>query len=154
MLDNSERCIATVLYGSPAWRTRRCSRKNGHGPDGQYCRQHDPVANDAKREAQMREHRDRMNRKIKARETAKIKLELHSELVEALKIAKTAVDGFEIITCRQCEGSGIDPCGFCEGDACCDCGGAGQELVGGWVHDVEAAQKKLKEILIKTEVIS
>ena len=21
----------------------RCSRKGGHGPDGEYCKQHDPV---------------------------------------------------------------------------------------------------------------
>lgn len=29
----------------------QCSRKNGYGPHGAYCRQHDPVAAKAKRDA-------------------------------------------------------------------------------------------------------
>lgn len=31
--------------------THQCERKNGHGPHGAWCRQHDPVAIQAKREA-------------------------------------------------------------------------------------------------------
>ena len=45
------RC-ADRVYSSDAWSgTKQCSRKNGHGPDGAFCKQHDPVALAAKRVA-------------------------------------------------------------------------------------------------------
>lgn len=34
------RCCARVWDG---WYESQCSRKNGHGPDGAYCKQHNPV---------------------------------------------------------------------------------------------------------------
>lgn len=33
----NDRCAADVPYG---WRSRQCSRPNGHGPSGLYCKQH------------------------------------------------------------------------------------------------------------------
>jgi hypothetical protein len=43
------RCADSVYSGS-VWRgSKQCSRKNGHGPDGAFCKQHDPVALAAKR---------------------------------------------------------------------------------------------------------
>ena len=45
------RCCAEVAY-PPSWQHRQCTRKRGHGPDGAYCKQHDPDAVRAKRLAQ------------------------------------------------------------------------------------------------------
>jgi hypothetical protein len=45
------RCAERV-YGGDAWSgAKQCSRKNGHGPDGAFCKQHDPEALAAKRVA-------------------------------------------------------------------------------------------------------
>jgi hypothetical protein len=37
----------------------QCNRKNGHGPHGAWCRQHDPDAVAAKREAERRAYDER-----------------------------------------------------------------------------------------------
>ncbi len=34
-----------------AWGSKQCSRANGHGPHGAYCKQHDPVSLKAKKDA-------------------------------------------------------------------------------------------------------
>ena len=48
--DHSRCCIAVSVPG--AWsRSKQCTRKNGHGTHGAYCKQHDPVAVKAKDEA-------------------------------------------------------------------------------------------------------
>ncbi|MFN7882814.1 MAG: hypothetical protein ACK5PF_07350 [bacterium] len=45
------RCADSV-YSGDAWSgAKQCSRKNGHGPDGAFCKQHDPVALAAKQVA-------------------------------------------------------------------------------------------------------
>ena len=45
------RCCEAV-FGADTWsHAKQCGRKNGFGPDGAYCKQHDPVAVKAKREA-------------------------------------------------------------------------------------------------------
>lgn len=41
------RCCARVWGG---WHESQCSRKNGHGPDGAYCKQHDPVEQKKRRQ--------------------------------------------------------------------------------------------------------
>ena len=43
------RCAGSVLDGL---HPGQCSRKNGHGPHGAWCKQHDPVAVESKRKAQ------------------------------------------------------------------------------------------------------
>jgi len=45
---NPQFCAASVWDNI---RTNQCSRKPGHGPDGLYCKQHDPDALKAKRDA-------------------------------------------------------------------------------------------------------
>jgi transposase-like protein len=45
------RCADTVSSGSVWHGSKQCSRKNGHGPDGAFCKQHDPQAIAAKRVA-------------------------------------------------------------------------------------------------------
>jgi hypothetical protein len=45
------RCADTVSSGSIWHGSKQCSRKNGHGPDGAFCKQHDPQALAAKRVA-------------------------------------------------------------------------------------------------------
>lgn len=57
------RCCAVVMRG---FIPSQCSRKRGHGPYGAYCKQHDPEAIAARREAQQakfkaeREHNARV----------------------------------------------------------------------------------------------
>ncbi len=42
--ESPERCIASVT-AYPSWQDGQCSRKRGHGPDGDYCKQHGKMAN-------------------------------------------------------------------------------------------------------------
>jgi hypothetical protein len=37
--EDPERCVVAVPYG---WHSAQCLRKRGHGPNGEYCHQHDP----------------------------------------------------------------------------------------------------------------
>lgn len=39
------------------WHYNQCSRKNGHGPDGAYCKQHDPEAVASRKAAADAEYR-------------------------------------------------------------------------------------------------
>lgn len=58
--EDRTRCIASVASDTRAPMFSQCRRRRGHGPDGFWCRQHDPSARSAKETA------DRI-----ARETAK-----------------------------------------------------------------------------------
>lgn len=42
----------------------QCTRKAGHGPDGAYCRQHDPAARAARTAASDERYRVQLNRRI------------------------------------------------------------------------------------------
>ncbi len=45
------RC-AESIHGVGRWPSfHQCNRKNGHGPHGAWCKQHDPVARKAKQDA-------------------------------------------------------------------------------------------------------
>lgn len=48
---NYDRCAEDVRDAGPWPSYHQCARKNGHGPHGAWCKQHDPVAVKAKREA-------------------------------------------------------------------------------------------------------
>ena len=43
-------CAASISGGNYGAGLHQCARKNGHGPHGAWCKQHDPVAVKAKRE--------------------------------------------------------------------------------------------------------
>ena len=45
--EDFSRCIEEV-WETGAWTQYQCSRKRGHGPNGLYCKQHDPIAIKAK----------------------------------------------------------------------------------------------------------
>ena len=45
------RCAESVADGGRMVTSSQCSRKNGHGPEGAWCKQHDPQALAAKRAA-------------------------------------------------------------------------------------------------------
>ena len=45
------RCAQTVSDGGRWPRYHQCTRKNGHGPHGAWCKQHDPEAVKARHEA-------------------------------------------------------------------------------------------------------
>ena len=47
------KCAAPVFNGG--FGSSQCSRKNGHGPEGAWCKQHDPIARKAKDEARTAE---------------------------------------------------------------------------------------------------
>jgi hypothetical protein len=60
-------CIATVTPNERGGfaRSHQCTRKRGHGPDGLYCKQHDPAAV-SRREAELRRRYDeKMNRRMR-----------------------------------------------------------------------------------------
>ena len=37
--EDKTQCVEAV-YDSTRWHQRQCSRKRGHGPNGEYCKQH------------------------------------------------------------------------------------------------------------------
>lgn len=39
--EDLTRCIESVNSG---WHSKQCDRKRGYGPNGKYCKQHDPEA--------------------------------------------------------------------------------------------------------------
>jgi hypothetical protein len=45
------RCAASVADGGRMVTSSQCRRKNGHGPEGAWCKQHDPQASAAKKQA-------------------------------------------------------------------------------------------------------
>jgi hypothetical protein len=47
--EDKMRCITEVYEG--IGRAHQCPRKRGHGPDGLYCKQHDPEAVKVRQEA-------------------------------------------------------------------------------------------------------
>jgi len=53
------RCCVQVSTGP--WDYAQCTRGRGHGPDEAYCKQHDPVAVSARREASNRKFHDKAN---------------------------------------------------------------------------------------------
>lgn len=69
---NPERCAENVPEGGRSVGFHQCSRKPGHGPDGLYCKLHDPdrrkakyEAEEAKRRAE-REAKEAAARRLKA----------------------------------------------------------------------------------------
>lgn len=44
-------CCETVYPNEHGRRPHQCTRKNGHGPGGLYCKQHDPDARKARQDA-------------------------------------------------------------------------------------------------------
>ena len=64
--ENPTKCIESVWGG---WTGHQCHRKRGHGPDGLYCRQHDPDAKAAKQAAEEAE-RKKAHKALVARSAA------------------------------------------------------------------------------------
>lgn len=42
-------CCCKSVQSRDGWRSHQCSKPNGHGPDGAYCKTHDPEAVEARR---------------------------------------------------------------------------------------------------------
>ena len=51
------KCCKTV-WPDGAWHSHQCRRKNGHGPDGAFCKQHSPDV-EAARRAKARERHEK-----------------------------------------------------------------------------------------------
>jgi hypothetical protein len=58
------RCAASV-FDRDGWGSHQCTRKNGHGPHGAWCKAHDPVARQAKDDARRAEMHVRWNREMR-----------------------------------------------------------------------------------------
>lgn len=63
--EDPTRCIEKVWSGSMLSGHVQCSRKRGHGPDGLYCKQHDPAAKKARQQKQ--DAKWEAGRKVQAR---------------------------------------------------------------------------------------
>lgn len=56
-----EHCCEPV-YSQDKWsREHQCNRRNGHGPEGLYCKQHDPAVVKARRSEQSRKDYEKWN---------------------------------------------------------------------------------------------
>ena len=53
--ENPTRCVASV-HDRLRWASFQCQRQRGHGPDGLYCKQHDPAAQKARDAAATERH--------------------------------------------------------------------------------------------------
>lgn len=51
--EDTTRCIMSVIPSERggSWHAHQCNRKRGHGPDGLYCKQHDPAEEQRRRAA-------------------------------------------------------------------------------------------------------
>lgn len=54
------RCAYEVWEKGRAPTAHQCQRKNGHGPEGLFCKLHDPAAIDARQEEAMRRYREKI----------------------------------------------------------------------------------------------
>lgn len=58
-----KRCCAVVYERESIWpRPYQCQKARGHGPDGAYCKQHDPAAGEARRAASHARYIEKHNR--------------------------------------------------------------------------------------------
>jgi hypothetical protein len=75
-------CVARV---SGFFGQSQCSRKRGHGPEQAYCKQHDPAAVKARREANRAKYRAEWEAKEKAREAERAATQLGKDAIAALQ---------------------------------------------------------------------
>lgn len=79
-----EQCAGSVST-KDGWGYSQCSRKRGHGPEQAYCKQHDPDAVKAKREARAAKWREEYDAKAKAREAERAATQLGKDAIAALQ---------------------------------------------------------------------
>ena len=84
ILADPNRCAEGVSTGD-GWGYFQCSRKRGHGPEQAYCKQHDPDAVKAKREARRAKWRAEYDAKDKAREAELAATQLGKDAIAALQ---------------------------------------------------------------------
>lgn len=81
------RCCGSVYDGLTS--SKQCTRKNGNGPFGAYCKQHDPEAKKAKSEARYKEIRAKWAEDAERQAISNERAKLKDEGFELLrKIAK------------------------------------------------------------------
>jgi hypothetical protein len=77
---------AEEVASKDGWAYSQCSRKRGHGPEQAYCKQHDPDAVKAKREANAAQNGGSGIRcKDKAREAERAATQLGKDAIAALQ---------------------------------------------------------------------
>lgn len=59
---NFTRCCAEVCSRERFSRFYQCTKPRGHGPDGAYCKQHDPVVAKVRKDAAAARGKDRWNK--------------------------------------------------------------------------------------------
>lgn len=65
--EDCTRCIMSVSDGQRWPRYHQCDRKRGFGPDGLYCKQHDPAVAEARRKEADRRAEEKWNNRPEAR---------------------------------------------------------------------------------------
>jgi len=75
--EDENNCI-NEIWETGGWGQYQCSRKRGHGPDGLYCKQHDPDRIKIKQEAEDKEY----ERRRKVKEDANTRRLLEREFCE------------------------------------------------------------------------
>ena len=76
---------AEEVASKDGWAYSQCSRKRGHGSEQAYCKQHDPDAVKAKREARRAKWRAEYDAKDKAREAELAATQLGKDAIAALQ---------------------------------------------------------------------
>ena len=76
---------AEEVASKDGWAYSQCSRKRGHGSEQAYCKQHDPDAVKARREANAAKYRAERDAEAKAREAERAAAQLGKDAIAALQ---------------------------------------------------------------------
>lgn len=79
-----EQCAEPVST-KDGWGYSQCSRNRGHGPEQAYCKQHDPAAVKARREANAAKYRAGREAVANEREAARAEAQLGKDAIAALQ---------------------------------------------------------------------
>ena len=97
MRPDLTRCCEEVRIPH-GWQYYQCARKRGHGPDGEYCKQHDPAAVKARKEKSEAEWRAKFNKervKYYGATFLKVLQEIADGHNDPRTLAKETIDAFE-----------------------------------------------------------
>lgn len=81
--EDPTRCVEEVCAGGRDMHFYQCLRKRGHGPDGLYCKQHDPEAVERRRQAILQEASAKYDQEMVVRQKQWLAEELGRLLMDA-----------------------------------------------------------------------
>ena len=88
-----EQCAYEVYAPGRFVHSYQCTRKPGYGPDGLYCKQHDPAEIERRIQSSNERYKQQLDARMKPHEELAHLREVNAELLEALKTARKYIAG-------------------------------------------------------------